>query len=55
MDISDRIFTANRDWDPMYLRYIFSQDFYDFRDLWMSNVGDNELVKVAEKTECYSP
>ena len=30
MELSDRVFTANQDWDPTYLRYIFSQDFYDF-------------------------
>ena len=46
MDIFDRIFTLNRDWDPSSLQYIFSQDFYEFRDLWVSNVCDEELVKL---------
>ena len=55
MELTDRIFSANRDWDPSYLRYIFSQDFYEFHDLWHSNVCDKELVKEAERTEHYSP
>ena len=57
IELEDRIFTANRDWDPVYLRYIFSQDFYEFRDLWASNVCDKDLVGVAECTETspYSP
>ena len=55
MELSDRFFTANCDWDPAYLKYIFSQDFYEFRELWSSNVGDKELVKVAETSEHYSP
>ena len=57
MELADRIFTANRDWDPAYLRYILSQDFYEFRDLWASNVSDKDLAGVAEHTETspYSP
>ena len=57
MDLVDRIFTTNRDWDPAYLRYIFSQDFYEFHDLWASNMCDKELIKVVEKTESkrYTP
>ena len=55
MELADRIFTANTDWDPAYLRYIFSEDFYEFRELWHSNVADTELVKIAEKSEHYSP
>ena len=51
MELSDRMFCANRDWDPAYLQYIISQDFYEFRELWQSNIGDKELV-CAER---YSP
>ena len=46
---------ANTDWDPLYLSYIFSQDFSEFRDLWVSNVGDKELVSATVATERYSP
>ena len=45
----------NRDWDLTYLRYIFSQDFYEFRELWNNTTGDNELVHEVEKTEPYTP
>ena len=46
---------ANRDWDPCYLRYIFSQDFYEFGDLWLNGVGDQDMIKAAENIEPYSP
>ena len=39
----------------MYLKYIFSQDFYEFRDLWRSSINDMECVKVAETAERYTP
>ena len=55
MDLSDRVFTAKRDWDPCYLRYIFSQDFYEFRNLWLNGVGDEDMIKATENTEPYSP
>ena len=55
MELLDRIFTVNRDWDPTYLRYVFSQDFYEFRELWNNNTGDHELVREVEKSERYSP
>ena len=51
MELAERIFTVNQDWDPTYLRYIFSQDFYEFRELWSSNVGDKDIVAFAEKSE----
>ena len=51
MELADCMFTANKDWDPMYLRYIFSQDFYEFHELWKSNICDKELVNIAEKSE----
>ena len=55
MEFLDRIFTANRDWDPSYLSYIFSQDFYELRELWSKSICDKELVKMAEKVEPYMP
>ena len=47
----------NQDWDPTYLRYIFSQDFYEFRELWSSNVADKDIVALMEKSknERYEP
>ena len=45
MDILDRIFAMNRDWDPQYLRKIFSEDFYEFKDLWLNSVSDMELLE----------
>ena len=55
MEISDRYFVTNRDWDPCYLRELISEDFYEFKDLWQSNVGDVELVREVEKVDKYSP
>ena len=55
MEISDRYFVTNRDWDSCYLRELISEDFYEFKDLWQSNVGDVELVKEVEKVDKYSP
>ena len=57
MELSDRVFSANRDWDPSYLKYIFSQDFYEFRELWTSNVGDTELIEASNASDVkrYSP
>ena len=49
MELADRMFLTNRDWDPCYLRDLVSQDFYEFRELWQSNVCDGELVKAADK------
>ena len=45
----------NCDWDPSYLRQLFSQDFYEFSDFWSSNTNDKELVKEVEKVEKYCP
>ena len=55
MNLLDRVFMANRDWDPCYLRYIFSQDFYEFRDLWLNGVSDQDMIKAVETVELYSP
>ena len=50
MELSDRIFTVNRDWDPSYLRYIISQDFYDFCDLWANALPNEELLRATESS-----
>ena len=55
MDLADRVFTANYDCDPSYLRYIFSQDFFEFRELWSNGMGDQDLIKAAEASEQYCP
>ena len=55
MDISDHYFVTNRDWDPSYLQEIVSQDFYDFKDLWQSNMCDRDLVQAAERIDRYMP
>ena len=55
MELSDRMFVMNHDWDPQYLRDIVSQDFYEFRDLWQSNISDCDLVREANDAERYSP
>ena len=55
IDIWNRFFTVNCDWDPCYLRYILSQDFFEFHGLWSNSVGDQDMIKAAETSECYSP
>ena len=55
MDISDSDLLSNRDWDPVYLCELFSEDFYEFKDLWKSNVNDMDLVEHSEKVERYVP
>ena len=49
MELSDRIFFTNNDWDPQYLREIVSQDFYDFTEHWQSSLANMELVEAVEK------
>ena len=52
MDVSDVSLYNNRDWDPSYLAGIFTQDFYEFKDLWNnSNVNDVELVQASQVVE----
>ena len=34
MDIADRVFVTNLDWDPQYLMECVMQDFYDFTEHW---------------------
>ena len=51
MDLTDRVFCTNTDWDPAYLKYIFCQDFYEFCELWNNSVGDKEFVNAVETAE----
>ena len=55
MDVPNELFYLNKDWDPSYLQDIFSQDFFDFGDMWSSNVTDSELVQECERVEKYCP
>ena len=38
MELSDRVFVTNRDWDPQYLREIAMQDFYDFTEHYVLSI-----------------
>ena len=53
--VSDRLLWTNRDWDPLYLSELFSDEFFDFSDHWISKMSDFELVSNVEKIEKYSP
>ena len=55
MEVPDTIFIRNRDWDPSYSMDLFQEDFYEFSELWKSNVHDMELVAETDKVECYCP
>ena len=58
MELSDRIFCIDRDWDPQYLREMISQNFYEFSDLWQNGICDKELVGAVDRamaTERYCP
>ena len=55
MEVPDCDFMTNFDWDPAYLKQLFTQDFYDFRELWNSNIPDEDLVTEMNKVERYSP
>ena len=55
MDVPDSCFLLNKDWDPSYLGLLFNKDFFDFKELWQSNVNDAELVHESNKVERYSP
>ena len=54
-DLADRVFMVNYDWDPSYLRYIFSQDFFEFCELWSNGMGDQDMIWAAEASERYCP
>ena len=49
MDLADRIFFTNRDWDPQYLREVVCQDFYEFKEHWQTSISDMELIEAAER------
>ena len=58
MELSDRIFYTNHDWDPQYLRELVCQDFYEFQEHWQSSLGDKELIAESDRamaTEQYTP
>ena len=55
MDITDRMLVSNRDWDPSYLNEIFQEDFYDYCDMWSSDLSDAAIVSHLENVEKYCP
>ena len=55
MDITDRMLVSNRDWDPSYLNEIFQEDFYDYCDMWSSDLSDSAIVSHLENVEKYCP
>ena len=55
MEVSDELLLENRDWDPSYLSEILSVDFFEFEDLWDSNVNNCDLVSEINKVEMYQP
>ena len=54
MELSDRIFATNHDWDPQYLRELVMVDFFDFKEHLETSLSDLELLK-AEATDRYCP
>ena len=57
MEVSDIELSRNRDWDPNYLHDLMMDDFYEFNDLWQSNIRDGDLVQETDRVEreCYCP
>ena len=55
MDVSDAVIWRNKDWDPSYLLDIFTEDFYNFDELWDNSLSDSDLVEVVSKMERYCP
>ena len=55
MDVSDAVIWRNKDWDPSYLLDIFTEDFYDFDELWDNSLTDSDLVQGVSKMEKYCP
>ena len=55
MEVSDIVFVHNLDWDPSYLQMIIDRDFFDFSELWSSDMEDRELVDYVNKLETYCP
>ena len=59
MDFEDDLF-LNLDWDPVYLAYLFRQEFDDIDYLWKFEIVSGfELLKMSEISDCvqekYSP
>ena len=55
MEISDANLVSNRDWDPCYLRELFSEDFFEFKEHWDKSISDAALNSEMEKLDKYSP
>ena len=56
MDIADRVFITNHDWDPQYLREVLTEDFYEFADHWQNNILDMDLIEAERSGGAkYSP
>ena len=55
MDVSDAVIWRNKDWDPSYLLDIFTEDFYNFDELWDNSLTDSDLVQGVSKIEKYFP
>ena len=55
MEVSDDYLKVNQDWDPSYLEELLCEDFFDFTNLWESNIQDCELLKEMDRVERYSP
>ena len=55
METSDKALSINCDWDPVYLKEMMSEDFFEFSDLWNPITSDEELVKIANSVESYCP
>ena len=53
--MSDNSLLRNLDWDPFYFNEIFSEDFYDFTEMWGSDFNDGELAREVESVEKYIP
>ena len=55
MELSDSELWINRDWDPVYLSELFTEEFEECTDLWSNDLTDVELLKGVEIMEKYSP
>ena len=55
MEVPDCMFYLNRDWDPCYLSSIVDSDFYEFGELWNTDMDDRELVNYVDKIDKYCP
>ena len=55
IETSGQSLFMNRDWDRCYLNDILSQDFYEFTNMWDSNIYDMDLIEAVKFVEKYSP